>query len=275
VSQKIPTRRVFISYSSQEPDVSLAQAFRGKITGAGHHCFMAGECLRLGDNWPERTDSELEQCDYFLLLLSLRAAKSDMVIEEVRRAKLLHDARPNQRPGILHVRICLPPDASINYDLASYISRFQRAEWRSEADTERVGDLILEAIASGAPLLNKADQPDPQSSRRNKGLPPWLYHSLRQVLIDECEEFTNHAHLLSLFTIGNLSIWRKYLPPPGNLNVTVDKVIGELAKRNTRSGENALASLLLVLAERRDSDDELHNCLLALSRQCQQILSDN
>jgi hypothetical protein len=93
------------------------------------------------------------------------------------------------------------------------------------------------------------------------------------LLIEECEEFANHAQLLSLFEIENLSIWRPYLPPPGSLNVTVDKVIGELAKKNKRTGENALASLLLVLAERRNPDDQARSQLLELSRECQEALA--
>jgi hypothetical protein len=236
---------------------------------------MSGECLRLGDIWPERINSELEQCDFFLLLLSIGAASSDMVIEEVRRAKLLHDKRSDKRPNILHVHVCLPPNAQIDYDLAGYLNRFQRAEWRSEADTERVSGLILEAITSGTTFPNTAGQHGLKPLRRNKGLPQELYHSLRRVLINECDEFADHSHLLDLFSIEPLSIWRKYLPPPDSLDVTVDKVIGELAKKNNQSGENALATMLLVLAERRDSIDVLHGRLLKLSRQCQQVLSDN
>lgn len=274
MSQNIQKRCVFISYRSQEPDVSLAQALRRKLTDAGHYCFMAGESLRPGDNWPERINSELERCDYFLLLLSAGSAGSDMIVEEVRRAKMLHDKRPDKRPAILHVHVCLPLNAQISYDLAGYLNRFQRAEWRSEADTKRVSGLIADAIASGAPSENGTDRPAPKPTRRSRGLPQELYHSLRRVLIDECPEFASHSWLLSVFTIEPLSIWRKYLPPPDSLDVTVDRVIWELAKRNSRNGENALATMLLVLAERREPYEDLRGRLLELSRQCQQALSD-
>lgn len=111
-----------------------------------------------------------------------------------------------------------------------------------------------------------------KTARRSKGVPPWLYHSLRQVLVEECEEFADHSRLLALFRVEGLSIWRKYLPPPGSLAETVDKVIGELSRRSDRHGKNALASMLLVLAERHDEDEGLHEQLSALSRQCQQVL---
>ena len=44
--------RVFISYRSQDPDLSLAQHFYEAIKAAGHQAFMAGESIRLGENWP-------------------------------------------------------------------------------------------------------------------------------------------------------------------------------------------------------------------------------
>ena len=115
----------------------------------------------------------------------------------------------------------------------------------------------------------------PKLTRRSKGLPPSLYHPLRRVLIDECEEFADHARLLALFRVEGLSIWRKYLPPPGNLVEIVDRVIGDLSQKSNRRGENALACMLFVLAERHDDDDSLRERLSELSRQCQQALSDD
>lgn len=113
----------------------------------------------------------------------------------------------------------------------------------------------------------------PTPAPRSKGLPPDLYHALRRVLIEECDEFADHARLLALFSVEGLSIWRKYLPPPGGLDATADRVIGELSRRSNRRGENALAAMLAVLAERHDEDDGLRERLSALSRQCQQALS--
>jgi len=42
--------RVFISYRSQEPDVSLAQAFHDQLQAAGHEPFMAAESIDWGEN---------------------------------------------------------------------------------------------------------------------------------------------------------------------------------------------------------------------------------
>ncbi len=57
--------KVFISYRTKDPDLSLAQEFYRALRVAGHEVFLAGESIRLGEDWSERIDQELEQCDYF------------------------------------------------------------------------------------------------------------------------------------------------------------------------------------------------------------------
>ncbi|HBY77528.1 MAG TPA: molecular chaperone Tir, partial [Cyanobacteria bacterium UBA11148] len=57
-------QRVFISYRAQDPDLKLAEELYAALTDAGHEVFMAGENLRWGDNWPQRLEAELKQCDY-------------------------------------------------------------------------------------------------------------------------------------------------------------------------------------------------------------------
>lgn len=147
---------VFISYRSQDPDLSLAQRFFEELRGASHQPFMAGESIRLGEDWPRRIDEELERCDYFLLLLSPRSATSEMVTEEVRRVKLLRDSRQDGRPMILPIRVNLPIDEPLNYDLAGYLSRIQQREWRSPDDTP----VLLEEIRT---ILSGDARPDVES----------------------------------------------------------------------------------------------------------------
>lgn len=51
-------QRIFISYRSQEPDVSLAQEFHDQLQAAGHEPFMAAKSIDWGENWVERIDQE-------------------------------------------------------------------------------------------------------------------------------------------------------------------------------------------------------------------------
>ncbi len=150
-SESRPTAaRIFISYRSKEPDIGLAQQFYAALKAAGHQVFLAGESIRLGDNWSQRVDEALEQCDVFLLLLSPQSAVSEMVIEEVRRAKQLHDTRPDRRPQILPIRVNLPFDAPLNYDLRGYLQRIQQRQWTAETDTVPILQEVL-AVIDGQP----------------------------------------------------------------------------------------------------------------------------
>ncbi|MDZ7958925.1 MAG: AAA-like domain-containing protein [Aulosira sp. DedQUE10] len=156
INQNVPplppnsdSARVFISYRSQDPDLSLAQHFYEAIKAAGHEAFMAGESIRLGENWTQRIDRELERCDYFLLLLSPQSATSEMVTEEVRRAKQLQDLRPEHKPVILPIRVNFPLSSPLNYDLRGYLSQIQQREWKSPADSSKILQEILSRLAAG------------------------------------------------------------------------------------------------------------------------------
>jgi serine/threonine-protein kinase len=141
--------QVFISYRSRNPDQALALEFKQALETAGYVPFMAAASIRLGDNWAKRIDDALEQCDYFLVLLSEQSATSEMVTEEVRRAKELRDAHPEGKPHILPIRVNFPMDSPLNYDLRGYLNRIQQGVWDSPADTPRLVAEILSLITSG------------------------------------------------------------------------------------------------------------------------------
>lgn len=109
-----------------------------------------------GDNWSQRIDQELERCDYFVLLLSSKSATSEMVTEEVRRAKELRDTRESGKPQILPIRVNFPIASPLNYDLRGYLSRIQQREWQSDADTTPILQEILV-------VLGDRDGPSPQT----------------------------------------------------------------------------------------------------------------
>ncbi|WP_442944795.1 AAA-like domain-containing protein [Nostoc sp.] len=141
--------RFFISYRSQDPDLSLAHNFYEAIKASGHEAFMAGESIRLGEKWPQRIDEELKRCDYFLLLLSERSAISEMVTEEVRQAKELRDSSDRHKPVILPIRVNLPWSTPLNYDLRGYLQQIQQREWNSPVDTPRILQEIFSLLTDG------------------------------------------------------------------------------------------------------------------------------
>ena len=162
---EVKVARVFISYRSQEPNQKLAQEFHDALEAAGHDAFMAGESIRLGENWPQRIDAELEQCDYFLLLLSPQSAVSEMVTEEVRRAKQLRDQRSEKRPKILPIRVNFPMSSPLNYDLRGYLQQIQQREWTSPEDTTKILREVLDLIEESEEWADNGEKtPDAASS---------------------------------------------------------------------------------------------------------------
>ncbi len=129
------------------PDQVLAQTFQTALEAEGYSAFMAGASLRLGEDWVQRIDQELNTCDYMLVLLSEQAALSEMVTEEVKRARQRQEQ--TGRPWILPIRVNFPLDAPLNYDLRGYLHSIQQREWKSPADTPRILAEVLDLLKTG------------------------------------------------------------------------------------------------------------------------------
>ncbi|BBD63139.1 TIR protein (plasmid) [Nostoc sp. HK-01] len=169
-AKPIISQRVFISYRSQQPDAQLAQEFYNQLVAAGHEAFMAGASISWGQNWVERIDEELKRCDYFLLLLSEQSASSDMVAGEVRTARELQAKLG--KPVILPVRINLPFDDPLNYELRSFLQTIQQRQWQSDADTPVILSDILSLLSTGSAPKLVAEEITPTSIVGKQDRPP-------------------------------------------------------------------------------------------------------
>jgi len=109
---------------------------------------MAGEDLRLGQDWVQRIEQELQRCDY-LLLLSEPAMHSEMVAEEVRRARELSAQHPAGKPILLPIRVGLSLDTPLVYPLQAHLERIQQRCWRSPADTATLLREVLDILSTG------------------------------------------------------------------------------------------------------------------------------
>ncbi len=157
------SEKVFISYRSEQPDAALAEAFYEALTAAGISTFMAARSIRMGDVWSRRIDEALRGCGFFLLLLSPLSADSEMVIEEVRQARALCENGKNDKPVILPVRVNIPWDYPLNYDLRGYLQRIQQGEWRSPEDTAKLVKQIAELAAGGDAALGAPSAAAPEA----------------------------------------------------------------------------------------------------------------
>jgi hypothetical protein len=171
--------------------LTLAQQFYEGLKAAGHEAFMAGESIRLGENWSDRIDRELERCDYFLLLLSEKSATSEMVTEEVRRARQLRDLRSQDKPIILPIRVNFPIDSPLNYDLRGYLQRIQQRQWKSQADTPVILQEILSLLSSGEapPVADSQTPPTPPVERLDQPPLPVAEPELPEGQVDLASAF--------------------------------------------------------------------------------------
>lgn len=153
--------KIFISYKSETPlDSKLAREFHDFFKRAGFKPFVADIDIRIGQKWDKRIDEELRDAEYFLLLMSENSITSDMVIEEVRRAREI--SKQNQKPLILPIRIKLPKHIPISYDLAGYLNKIQVRHWENEPDTQIILNEIVSIINHDPqPVTSEQPKPDP------------------------------------------------------------------------------------------------------------------
>lgn len=155
---------IFISYSSKEPDKSIATSFYHILKKAGHNPFLAEKSIKIGEKWSDRITEELHKCDYFVVFLSENSVVSDMVTEEVRKAKEISDNHKKNKPLLLPIRLDLPFNAKINYDLAGYINRIHHRNWKTSKDTYVIAKEILAVIGTG----KNNETPTPESELPKK-----------------------------------------------------------------------------------------------------------
>lgn len=156
-------KRVFISYKRNvEPDESLALFLHQAISQ--HHDVFIDQVMPVGTAWGERIQQELEACDFLVPLLSANAAHSEMVENEISNAHQL-GRNHSGRPGILPVRVAYT--APFEYPLSAYLNPLNWTVWNSEADTLRLLDELLTAIAGGE--LSVSDLQEKQALLQSPG----------------------------------------------------------------------------------------------------------
>jgi hypothetical protein len=156
IKQKNYIPKVFISTSHCEPDISIAKDFARELTHLGYRTFLAKNDIEFGEDWFDAINRALSECEYFLLLLSENSLKSEMVSEEVKMIKELQNG--SEFPAILPIRINLPFDKNINYDLLKQINKIQQLVWKDESDTKRIGIKVANVISNNKPF-KKSSKP--------------------------------------------------------------------------------------------------------------------
>ncbi|MEG4292358.1 AAA-like domain-containing protein [Microcoleus sp. C2C3] len=139
--------KIFVSYRSAEPDRELGKQLETALSAIGHTVFTAENNIRLGDNWFDRINFFLQECDYLLLLLPPTGNQSELLTYQVQQAKELQDSRPDRKPIILPIRVGFPLNAPLNHDLRGYLYRIKQREWKTTADTPIIIEEVVNLLA--------------------------------------------------------------------------------------------------------------------------------
>ena len=147
--------KIFVSYRSAEPDRELGKQLETALSAIGYTVFTAENNIRLGDNWFDRINFFLQECDYLLLLLPPTGNQSELLTYQVQQAKELQDSRPDKKPIILPIRVGFPLNAPLNHDLRGYLYRIKQREWKTTADTPIILEEVLNLLAEKPALFTE------------------------------------------------------------------------------------------------------------------------
>lgn len=144
-SPGVGPRRFFISYRRRAAeDSQLARFLCDGLKKAGHEVFI-DVGMAVGTEWGKEIERRIEWCEFLVVLLSEKAAESEMVQEEVRLAH--HRRKVNGLPAILPVRVAY--EGPLEYAVGAYLERLQYVLWRNAQDSQAILASLLEVAASG------------------------------------------------------------------------------------------------------------------------------
>ncbi len=186
------SKRILISHRQQEPEISLATQIYAELEAAGYQIILPktdaqilaqkheNSSLKQSDCWLLLSlEEELRRIDYLLLLLSQQSATSELITEEVRRARELRNSRPDNKPDILPIRLNYCNDWLLNYNLHSYLEPIKPRDWRSPSDTPHLVQEVLAILSEERSLeIDRSLEESPAKSlsvlpeNQNAPLPP-------------------------------------------------------------------------------------------------------
>lgn len=134
---------VFVAGLRQEPEQTLGAVLAEALRRAGHNVFVDNG-IRWGDDWAREVGRRLDGADYLLLLLSRESAASEMVAEELSRAREL--SKTGGGPVILPLRVCFPFEEPLPYQISFHLHHIQPEQWARPEDTARVIERLLGVV---------------------------------------------------------------------------------------------------------------------------------
>jgi hypothetical protein len=132
--------KIFISDRSQNLEPNSIEQLRSALQEADQEGII-------GEDWLQRSDEELNKYDCFLLLISSHSAdESDIIIEELQRARRLRESRSDKKLVILliHANSCM--SLPLNHPLHQKLQGISQLEWRSPSELPTLVKEIMKCL---------------------------------------------------------------------------------------------------------------------------------
>ncbi|MBD2461547.1 AAA-like domain-containing protein [Oscillatoria sp. FACHB-1407] len=142
--------RVVISYvkqtsSDREPasDDRLASTLNNALTNAGYQVSLITQMTP-----HEQIEEKLGQCDYFVLLLSFKAALNEIVQKKIRWVRERREQEGDRNPAIVPIRVKFSRRTNVSYDTKNYLDLIEQLDWKSDEQTSTLANQLLEMVAN-------------------------------------------------------------------------------------------------------------------------------
>jgi len=142
--------KIFISLAHRNPEMHIAKKISEEFKKRGYRTFLAITDIKAGENWVERLYRELEECEYFIILLSKSSIESEMVAEEINSIKELQNEFGS--PEILPIRVKLPYAFNAHYEILKQLDSINQLMWEKEEDTTKIIDILDRLISKKEPI---------------------------------------------------------------------------------------------------------------------------
>ncbi|MEL7035188.1 MAG: AAA-like domain-containing protein [Cyanobacteria bacterium J06592_8] len=170
---------ILISYQDQDPDATLATQIENSMLSHGHQVFLTPvgihqpTFVKKNTDWLSKIDSQLQRCDYFIILLSPQATVSEIVLEKLKQTKDIQNLRNSQKPIILPIRVNCPAYLPFNHDLRSYLLGTCQREWKSDTDTIVIIEEIKRFLAENIDWENHNNLIPSWEAWKTVGIEEW------------------------------------------------------------------------------------------------------
>jgi serine/threonine-protein kinase len=152
----LPARRqIFLTYYyGAELDQSLAAQIETALVRQGYNPFLDDLAIPMGTRGAQRVRQAIDQCEFFIVLLSDNAVRNEVLRDELAYADESGQRR-NSPPAILPIRVQFYQE--FPYHLQEYLNPVPWAVWRSPSDTEQVIEDILYVLQGGTLSLSRPE----------------------------------------------------------------------------------------------------------------------